>query len=144
MGRFVLFQNWLFFVFLFTSSFSCQPGETDRCRSAQTSGLSRCQLLSLYGASLFRCSSHQRSFVLHSFSPKLLLAHEPEEECLLMDYSFMSQTFEATLRVPSYSKWLENQSMKKSYEYMKTLMQVLQVSCIYSWNYYPHARFYIF
>jgi len=34
-------------------------------------------------------------------------AEAPEEDCLLMDYSLWSTVFEATQRVPSFSRWLE-------------------------------------
>ena len=34
---------------------------------------------------------------------------QPEEDVLLMDLTFMSQSAEATMDVPSYSRWLEGQ-----------------------------------
>jgi len=53
-------------------------------------------------------------------------ATSPEEDCLLLDASFLSTVPEATLRVPGYSKWLESQDQKPAYEYMKKLMLLLQ------------------
>jgi hypothetical protein len=49
----------------------------------------------------------------------------PEEDVLFLDISFMSQSAEATMRVPTYAKWLEGQDSTPSYEYLKKLMQVL-------------------
>ena len=51
---------------------------------------------------------------------------EPEEEVLLIDLTFMSQSGEATMSVPSYSRWLEGQDHTWTYEY---LHQVLKVLC---------------
>ncbi len=36
-------------------------------------------------------------------------ADAPEEDVLLLDYSFLSTVPEATLRVPTYAHWLEQQ-----------------------------------
>ncbi len=49
----------------------------------------------------------------------------PEEDVLLLDLSFMSQAPEATLRVPSYAAWLEEQDHTPAYDYLRRLMQVL-------------------
>ena len=49
----------------------------------------------------------------------------PEEDVLLLDLSFMSQSPEAMMHVPSYSRWLENQDHTKCYEYLLTLLQIL-------------------
>lgn len=48
-----------------------------------------------------------------------------EEEILLLDICFMSQTFEATMRVPTYSRWLEQQDHSEAYEYLLTLLKIL-------------------
>ena len=53
-------------------------------------------------------------------------AMAPEEDCLLLDASFLSTVPEATLRVPSYSRWLETQDQRPSYEYMRKLLLLLQ------------------
>ena len=49
----------------------------------------------------------------------------PEEDILLLDLAFMSQTPEATMQVPSYAKWLEGQDHVPAYQYLRTLLQVL-------------------
>lgn len=49
----------------------------------------------------------------------------PEEDILLLDLSFMSQTNEATMRVPSYARWLETQDSLEAYRYLKKLMRLL-------------------
>ena len=49
----------------------------------------------------------------------------PEEDVLLLDVSFMSQSAEATMHVPAYSRWLEGQDHTRAYEEFRTLLQVL-------------------
>ena len=49
----------------------------------------------------------------------------PEEDVLLLDVSFMSQSAEATMHVPAYSRWLEDQDHTRAYEEFRTLLQVL-------------------
>jgi hypothetical protein len=53
-------------------------------------------------------------------------AEAPEEEVILLDYAFRSTVAEATLRVPSYAAWLEQQDQTPAYRYMYKLLQVLQ------------------
>jgi hypothetical protein len=53
-------------------------------------------------------------------------AHEPEEDCLLFDYTFLSTVHEATLRVPSYSAWLERQDLSGAYRYYRDLLIYLR------------------
>ena len=54
------------------------------------------------------------------------IAHDaPEEDILLLDLSFMSQTPEATMHVPSYAKWLEGQDHAHAYRELKTLLRLL-------------------
>ena len=50
----------------------------------------------------------------------------PEEDVLLLDVSFMSQTAEAITHVPSYAAWLEQTDQSPAYEYMVRLMKLLQ------------------
>lgn len=50
----------------------------------------------------------------------------PEEDVLLLDVSFMSQTAEATMHVPSYASWLEKTDQSLAYEYMVRLLKLLQ------------------
>lgn len=52
-------------------------------------------------------------------------ARAPEEDVLLLDYAFRSTVPEATLRVPTYSRWLEDQDQRPAYRLMATLMRVL-------------------
>jgi hypothetical protein len=49
----------------------------------------------------------------------------PEEDVLLLDVSFMSQSAEATMHVPSYAAWLEKQDNTPAYAYLRKLMQLL-------------------
>jgi hypothetical protein len=53
-------------------------------------------------------------------------AEAPEEDVLLLDFSFLSTVPEATLRVPGYSRWLEDQDHLPAYGYMRKLMLLLQ------------------
>ena len=50
---------------------------------------------------------------------------QAEEDVLLLDLNFMSQTAEATMTVPSYSRWLEDQDHTQSYEFFRRVLQVL-------------------
>ena len=49
----------------------------------------------------------------------------PEEDVLLLDLSFMSQSPEATLHVPTYAAWLETQDHTPAYEYLRVLLKIL-------------------
>jgi hypothetical protein len=42
---------------------------------------------------------------------------DPEEDCLLFDYDFWSTVPEATMRVPSFSRWLQSQDHTDAYRY---------------------------
>jgi hypothetical protein len=53
-------------------------------------------------------------------------AREPEEDCLLFDYTFYSTVHEATLRVPTYSAWLEQQDLTGAYRYYRDLLVYLR------------------
>jgi len=50
----------------------------------------------------------------------------PEEDVLLLDVSFMSQTAEAITQVPSYASWLEKTDQSPAYRYMVKLLKLLQ------------------
>lgn len=50
---------------------------------------------------------------------------QPEEDVLLLDLSFMSQSAEAILHVPSYSRWLMEQDHTETYEYFRRVLKVL-------------------
>ena len=63
-------------------------------------------------------------------APEFMAIHpishdEPEEDVLLLDLSFMSQSAEATMYVPTYSRWLEEQDHTPAYEYLRRVLQVL-------------------
>ena len=45
----------------------------------------------------------------------------PEEDVLLLDLCFMSQSPEAVMHVPGYANWLEGQDHTKAYAYLRTL-----------------------
>ncbi|MDX2303464.1 MAG: sulfotransferase [Microscillaceae bacterium] len=50
----------------------------------------------------------------------------PEEEVLLLDTSFISTVPEATMHVPSFAKWVENQDQTPAYEMMQKMLKLLQ------------------
>jgi hypothetical protein len=52
-------------------------------------------------------------------------ADAPEEDVLLLDLSFRSTVAEATLRVPSFSRWLEEQDQLPAYRTLERALRVL-------------------
>lgn len=52
-------------------------------------------------------------------------ADAPEEEVLLLDQSLLSTVPEATLRVPTFSAWLESQDQRPAYDTLRRLLQLL-------------------
>ncbi len=52
-------------------------------------------------------------------------ADAPEEDSILLDFSFLSPVAEATLRVPSYSRWLDAQDLAPAYRYLVQLLKLL-------------------
>lgn len=52
-------------------------------------------------------------------------AESPEEEVMLLDYTFLSTVPEATLRVPGFSRWLEDQDQGPAYRYLRRLLKLL-------------------
>lgn len=52
-------------------------------------------------------------------------ARGPEEDVLLLDLAFRSTVPEATLRVPTYARWLEDQDQRPAYEYEALAMRML-------------------
>jgi hypothetical protein len=52
-------------------------------------------------------------------------ADAPEEDVLLLDCTFMSTTPEATLHVPSFAAWLEEQDHTRAYEDFRMLLRIL-------------------
>ena len=68
--------------------------------------------------------------VLAYLSPHFNMVHpidhdEPEEDVMLLDLNFMSQTPEATMHVPTYSRWLEDQDHAQTYEYFRKVLKIL-------------------
>jgi hypothetical protein len=68
--------------------------------------------------------------VLGYIAPQFFAIHPvehdaPEEDVLLLDLSFMSQSPEATLHVPGYAAWLEAQDHAPAYAYLRKLMKIL-------------------
>jgi hypothetical protein len=53
-------------------------------------------------------------------------AHAPEEDVLLLDLSFRSTVAESTLRVPSFSRWLEGQDQLPAYRILEKSLRVMQ------------------
>jgi hypothetical protein len=53
-------------------------------------------------------------------------AESPEEDSILLDFSFLSPVAEATLRVPTYSAWLGRQDLRPAYRYMGRLLRLLE------------------
>ncbi len=49
----------------------------------------------------------------------------PEEEVVLLDLAFLSTVPEATLDVPTYSRWLETQDQTPAYEHLRRMLQIL-------------------
>ena len=63
-------------------------------------------------------------------SPDFMAVHpiqhdQPEEDVLLLDLCFMSQSAEATMHVPSYAAWLEEQDQTRAYEYFHKVLKIL-------------------
>ena len=52
-------------------------------------------------------------------------ASAPEEDILLLDHSFATQTPEATLHVPSYAAWLEAQDLTPAYRHLGRMLRAL-------------------
>jgi hypothetical protein len=52
-------------------------------------------------------------------------AHAPEEDVLLLDLSFRSTVAESTLRVPTFSRWLEGQDQRPAYRMLEDVLKVL-------------------
>jgi hypothetical protein len=52
-------------------------------------------------------------------------AESPEEDCLLLDYAFLSTVPEATQQVPTFSAWLEAQDHGSAYAYLEKILKYL-------------------
>jgi hypothetical protein len=60
-------------------------------------------------------------------------AEAPEEDILLLDLSFRSTVAEATLRVPTFSRWLEEQDQEPAYRMLERSLKLL------SWQSHGHG-----
>ena len=73
-----------------------------------------------------RLAERAIAFLAPAFFAVHPIQHDaPEEDILLLDLSFMSQTPEATMHVPSYAKWLEAQDHAPAYQHLRILLQIL-------------------
>jgi hypothetical protein len=75
-------------------------------------------------------TAHMAQKALEYMAPDFFAIHpigpfEPEEDCLLFDYDFWSTVPEATMRVPSFSRWLEAQDHEPAYLYYKNVLKYL-------------------
>ena len=77
------------------------------------------------------CRAKWAKQALSYLSPDFVSIHPidhaaPEEDVILLDLCFMSQSAEAMFRVPSYSAWLERQDHMKAYSYFRDVLKILQ------------------
>lgn len=68
--------------------------------------------------------------VISYLSPQFKVVHqidqnEPEEDVMLLDLNFMSQSAEAIMHVPRYSRWLEGQNHTRTYEFFLMVLKIL-------------------
>ncbi len=53
-------------------------------------------------------------------------AHSPEEDVLLLEFALLSTVPEAMMRVPTYSRWLEDEGdHEQAYRYLERIMKLL-------------------
>ena len=83
-----------------------------------------------HGATARRQRARLAQQAISYLSPQFAAVHPidhtaPEEDVMLLDLSFMSQSAEATMHVPAYSRWLEEQDHTRTYEYFHKVLQVL-------------------
>lgn len=65
-------------------------------------------------------------FLAPDFAAIHPLRHDAaEEDVFLLDLSFMSQSPEATMHVPTYAAWLERQDHCRAYRYLLTMLKLL-------------------
>jgi hypothetical protein len=68
---------------------------------------------------------------LKLLAPRFFAIHpvehlKPEEDILLLDLCFSSQVAEATMHVPTFSKWVAQQDQKENYAYLKRVLTRLE------------------
>ncbi len=77
-----------------------------------------------------RAESRLAELGLEALAPEFFAIHPveadaPEEDVLLLDHAFTSQAPEATLHVPTYASWLEEQDLVPAYRYLRRLLKLL-------------------
>ena len=66
-------------------------------------------------------------FLAPDFAAVHPIRHDaPEEDVFLLDLSFMSQSPEAMMHVPSYAAWLQRQDHTRAYRFLLTVLKLLQ------------------
>ncbi|MGV9709541.1 sulfotransferase family protein [Gordonia sp. NPDC003424] len=89
-------------------------------RKHEKAGSPTIRIAQTKGAELALRYLNPQFFAIHAVE-----ADGPEEDVLLQEYSLLSQVPEAMLSVPTYAAWLQQQDMRGSYEYLRTLLQIL-------------------
>lgn len=87
-----------------------------------------------------RAQSALRYLAPDFFAVHPVRAHGPEEDVLLLDQAFRSTVPEATLRVPTYARWLEEHDPRPAYRHMARLMRLLSAQGERDGRYGPDAR----
>ncbi len=82
------------------------------------------------GADARRARAEQSEMALGYLAPDFFAIHPveanaPEEDVLLLDLSLRSTVAEATLRVPTFSRWLEGQDQTPAYRSLERAMKLL-------------------
>jgi hypothetical protein len=82
------------------------------------------------GADHRRATAEQSELALGYLAPDFFAIHPveanaPEEDVLLLDLSLRSTVAEATLRVPTFSRWLEQQDQTPAYRSLERAMKLL-------------------
>lgn len=82
------------------------------------------------GADGRRAQAEQSEMALGYLAPDFFAIHPveanaPEEDVLLLDLSLRSTVAEATLRVPTFSRWLEQQDQTPAYRSLERAMKLL-------------------
>jgi len=82
------------------------------------------------GTDVRRQQAEQSEMALGYLAPDFFAIHPveanaPEEDVLLLDLSFRSTVAEATLNVPTFSRWLEQQDQLPAYRSLERAMKLL-------------------
>jgi NAD(P)-dependent dehydrogenase (short-subunit alcohol dehydrogenase family) len=77
-----------------------------------------------------RAAARVAELGLRSLAPEFFAIHPveseaPEEDVLLLDHAFASQAPEATLHVPGYASWLEEQDLVPAYRWLARALAAL-------------------